>query len=96
MLSDWILRVCVCVCCAVCGILVLPPDIEPGTTIVKAPSPNHWTTMEFPDCIFKILIICSLHQTYIKTKGTDRFKVKDEGKKSINRHNLNEREIVIL
>ena len=32
-----------------CGILVPWPGIEPGATAVKAPSPNHWTTREFPE-----------------------------------------------
>ena len=31
-----------------CGILVPHPGIEPGPLAVKAPSPNNWTTREFP------------------------------------------------
>ena len=31
-----------------CGILVPRPGIEPGLSAVKARSPNHWTTREFP------------------------------------------------
>ena len=31
----------------VCGILVPPPGIEPGSSAVKAPSPNHWMAKEF-------------------------------------------------
>ena len=34
--------------CTACWILVPHPEIEPGTTAVKAPSPNHWTAKEFP------------------------------------------------
>ena len=36
--------------CEACGILVPRPGIEPGPSpsAVKAPSPNHWTAMEFP------------------------------------------------
>ena len=31
-----------------CGILVPQPAAEPGAMTVKAPSPNHWITREFP------------------------------------------------
>ena len=31
-----------------CGILVPRPGIEPKAMRVKAQSPNHWTTREFP------------------------------------------------
>ena len=34
--------------CAACGILVLQPQMEPRPLGVKAWSPNHWTTREFP------------------------------------------------
>ena len=34
--------------CAACGNLVPWPGIEPGPRAVKAQSPNHWTTREFP------------------------------------------------
>ena len=30
------------------GILVPRPGIEPGSSAVKARSPNHWTAREFP------------------------------------------------
>ena len=30
-----------------CRILVLRPGTEPGSSAVKAPSPNHWTVREF-------------------------------------------------
>ena len=33
---------------AACGILAPRPGIEPGPWAVKAWSPNHWTTREFP------------------------------------------------
>ena len=32
-----------------CGIFVPRPVIEHRAMAVKAPSPNHWTTREFPD-----------------------------------------------
>ena len=32
-----------------CGILVPWPGIEPGATVVKALSPNHWTAREVPN-----------------------------------------------
>ena len=32
-----------------CGILVPWPGIEPGPSAVKAQSPKHWTTREFPE-----------------------------------------------
>ena len=35
-------------CHVLCGILVLPPGVEPGPRAVKALSPNHWTAREFP------------------------------------------------
>ena len=31
-----------------CGILVSLPRLNPGPFSVKAQSPNHWTTREFP------------------------------------------------
>ena len=34
--------------CLACGIQVTRPDIEPELLAVKAWSPNHWTTREFP------------------------------------------------
>ena len=45
--------VCVCVCVwffgyAACGILVPQPGIKPRSSAVRAQSPNHWTTREFP------------------------------------------------
>ena len=33
---------------ATCGILVPQPGIKPGPLAVRALSPNHWTTREFP------------------------------------------------
>ena len=35
--------------CTACEILVPWPGIEPGPSAVKEPSPNHWTTREFPN-----------------------------------------------
>ena len=39
-------------CCLACGILVPGPGIEPAPSAVKAQSPNHWTTREFPETLF--------------------------------------------
>ena len=41
---------------AACGILVPRPGIEPGSTAVKAQSPNHWITREFPVGIYYRLL----------------------------------------
>ena len=41
---------------AACGTLVPWPGVEPGPMAVKAPSPNHWTTREFPQILFWLLI----------------------------------------
>ena len=41
-----------------CGILVSPPGAKPEPLAVKAQSPNHWTTREFPllmDFLIKLL-----------------------------------------
>ena len=38
-------------CSAACGILVFLPGIKSGSTVVKAPSPNHRTAREFPCCL---------------------------------------------
>ena len=35
-------------CHAACGILVLQPGMEPGPSAMRARSPNHLTTREFP------------------------------------------------
>ena len=35
-------------CCAACGIFVPQPGNDPGPWAVKALSPNHWTTGEYP------------------------------------------------
>ena len=47
--------VCVCVCVCIfwscpmaCGNLVPRAGDEPGPSAVKAQSPDHWTTREFP------------------------------------------------
>ena len=37
--------------CGACGILVPQPGIKPGPSAVKAQSPNHWTTREFPKIV---------------------------------------------
>ena len=34
--------------CTARGILVPRPGVEPGSPVVEAWSPNHWTTREFP------------------------------------------------
>ena len=59
------------------GFLVPKPKIEPRPLAVKAPSPNHWTTREFPlKCIFEkymsdtlniykeLLIICTIVSSF--------------------------------
>ena len=38
--------------CVACGILVPQPGIEPRAMAVKALTPNHWTTREFPERSF--------------------------------------------
>ena len=38
-----------------CVILVPRPGMGPGPTVMKAPSPNHWTTREFPQ-LFNVLL----------------------------------------
>ena len=56
-------------CCAVCGILVPQPGIEPGPLAVKAQSCNHWTTMEFPILLFLLLLEVALEfEVYINSK----------------------------
>ena len=37
---------------AACGILVPQPGIKPRRSAMRAQSPNHWTTGEFPHNIF--------------------------------------------
>ena len=37
-----------------CGILVPRLGTEPASLAVKAPSPNRWTTREFPDPLFSV------------------------------------------
>ena len=44
-------------CCMACGISVPPPGIEPRPLAVKVPSPNHWTSREFPKEQFQQYII---------------------------------------
>ena len=38
-----------------CKILVPGPGIEPGPTAVKALSPDHWTTREFPTILNRVV-----------------------------------------
>ena len=42
--------------CAVCRILVPRPGIELGATVVRAPSPNHWTPggLKLPSLILSL------------------------------------------
>ena len=42
------------------GILVPRPRIEPVTSSVKAWSPNHWTSREFPKYYFSFFILLML------------------------------------
>ena len=51
--------------CAVCGILVPQPGIEPGPSAVKAQSCDHWTTMEFPTLLLEVALEFAV---YINTK----------------------------
>ena len=46
-----------------CGILVPRPGVEPKTSAVKAPSPNHWTAREFPITEFLNVIFNILRHT---------------------------------
>ena len=48
-----------------CQILVLWPGIEPVSSAVKAWSPNHWTTKEFPRGVHLIII----HQVIVLLNG---------------------------
>ena len=48
--------------CMACRILALWPGIEPRPSAVKAQSPNHWTTREFPYILFYILFHYGLPQ----------------------------------
>ena len=55
-----------------CGILVPGPGIEPGPSAVKALSPNHWTTREFP--IFLITkLTCAISKELHLKSGTQSF-----------------------
>ena len=38
-------------CCMACGILIPQPGRESRLLAVRAPSPNYWTTREFPKCL---------------------------------------------
>ena len=42
--------------CATCGIIVPPPAIEPKALPVEALNPSHWTTKEFPQSSFKMIV----------------------------------------
>ena len=46
--------------CVACSILVPQQGIEPRPSAVKARSPNHWTTREFPPLPFLNWDICFL------------------------------------
>ena len=48
-----------------CQILVLWPGIEPVSSAVKAWSPKHWTTKEFPRDVHLIII----HQVIVLLNG---------------------------
>ena len=43
------------------GILVPRPGIEPQPTAVKAHSPNHCTTREPPDVVFRKILSLKIH-----------------------------------
>ena len=40
-----------------CGILVPQSGIEPEPLAVKAQSPNHWATREFPSFLFQDVFV---------------------------------------
>ena len=46
-------------CYMACRILVLQPGIEPRSTTVRVPVPNHWTAREFPILYHSCLIFIS-------------------------------------
>ena len=66
--------VCVCVCvyiyffllglchCVACRILVPQPGIEPGPLAVRALSPNHWATREFPNFLIYLCLMSMKHR----------------------------------
>ena len=47
-------------CHAACGIFVPQPGVKPRPSAVKAQSPNHWTTREFPSFFLKKIQWASL------------------------------------
>ena len=54
-------------CHLACGILVPQPEIERGPSTVKAKSPNHWTSGEFPVNIFLLSFKQALKRKSLKT-----------------------------
>ena len=52
-------------------ILVLRPGIKTGPSAVKVPSPNHWTTREFPIVIL-IFIKKAICETFLHSKSFPR------------------------
>ena len=51
-------------CCVACGILVPQLGIEARPLAVKALSPNHWTTTEFPHLIYYWFFYCIFYFSY--------------------------------
>ena len=56
-------------CHVACGILVPQPGIEPGLSVVRVRSPNHWTTWEFLELLTALnkkpsFLLCSSKTEY--------------------------------
>ena len=46
-------------CCLACGIFIPWPAVAPGAMAMKAPSPNRWTSREFPSKNWTSLSMCA-------------------------------------
>ena len=57
--------------CTACGILIPQAGIEPGPLAVKAPSPNHWTTREFPNGVLLKREIWTQRQACTEGQGRE-------------------------
>ena len=56
--------------CAACGIIVPWPGIEPGPSAVRARSPNHWTTREFPNRLYFFRAVWGLQKNLTEFSGS--------------------------
>ena len=61
-------------CCAVCGILVLQPGIEPMSPALGAQSLNHWTAREVPTLTVLYLIFKFLNYISLSYESTAHHK----------------------